>query len=42
VTIPKDQINDLKLYPKPNLVDRKTGRKESVLDENLKPIITYD
>ena len=42
MTVPEEQVGDLKLYPKPKLVDRKTGRKESVVDENLQPIFTYD
>ena len=42
VTIPKEQVKDLKLYPKPDLVDRKTGRKESVLDDDLKTVISYE
>ena len=42
VTIPSGQIKDLKLYPKPQLVERKMGRKESVVDEDLKTIYTHE
>jgi hypothetical protein len=35
VTVPSSQVKDFKLYKKPDLIERKTGRKESVVDDNL-------
>jgi hypothetical protein len=41
VTVPIDQVKDLMLFSKPKLVERKMGRKESVVDENVKEIISH-
>ena len=40
VTVPSDQISDFKLYKKPALIERKIGRKESVVDENVQEIVS--
>lgn len=40
VTVPSDQVDDFKLYSRPNLVERKMNRKESVVDENIKEIVS--
>jgi len=42
VTVPSDQIDDFKLFSKPTLIERKMGRKESVVDENVKEIISNE
>lgn len=42
VTVPVNQVKNLKrsLFSKPKLIDRKMGRKESVVDENVKEVIS--
>jgi hypothetical protein len=40
VTVPSDQVDDFKLFQKPTLVERKMNRKESVVDENIKEVVS--
>ena len=42
VTVPSDQVDDFKLFSKPTLVERKMNRKESVVDENIKEVVSYE
>lgn len=40
VTVPSEQVDDFKLFQKPTLVERKMNRKESVVDENIKEVVS--
>jgi len=40
VTVPSKHVKDFKLYSKPTLIERKMNRTESVVDENVKEVVS--
>lgn len=40
VTVPDEEVGDFSVYSKPTLIERKMNRKESVVDENAKEIVS--